>query len=180
MRAAASHASHDGSINAWDELSEENPLLASEGERRVPQVLKSFCRVMFRAWNLCRLLGFAPIRRHVGGSPRSHGNFGARCICNHGLTMDPTIASSPIRRLYSMNITSAVLARHPGRLLCAGLVLTLASTVSRADERCQQLVALNQQYAGVQLTSVQKQLKSQLVAWYKQNCRSSQSADARH
>ena len=37
-------------------------------------------------------------------------------------------------------------------------------------ERCQQLEALNRQYAGVTLTSSQQQLKRQLVAWYRQNC----------
>ena len=54
--------------------------------------------------------------------------------------------------------------------LCAALVLSVASTASFADERCGQLVALNKQYAGVKLTDEQKQLKVQLVAWYKENC----------
>jgi hypothetical protein len=53
--------------------------------------------------------------------------------------------------------------------LCVGVFLTLASPAARADERCQQLVALNQQYIGVALTGDQKQLKHQLVAWYKAN-----------
>jgi hypothetical protein len=78
-----------------------------------------------------------------------------------------------------MDLTSTVFARHSRRLLCAGLFLTIAPTTGLADERCRQLEALNQQYAGVQLTSTQKQLKSQLVAWYKQNCRLSRSAEAR-
>jgi hypothetical protein len=78
-----------------------------------------------------------------------------------------------------MDLTSTVFARHSRRLLCAGLFLTAASTAALADERCQQLEALNQQYAGVQLTSTQKQLKSHLVAWYKQNCRLTRSAETR-
>ena len=78
-----------------------------------------------------------------------------------------------------MDLTVTAIARHSRRLLCAGLFLTVASTAALADDRCQQLVALNQQYAGVQLTSAQKLLKSQLVAWYRQNCRSTRSADAR-
>ena len=78
-----------------------------------------------------------------------------------------------------MHLTSIVFARRSRCLLCAGLFLTVASTTALADERCQQLEALNQQYAGVQLTSTQKQLKSQLVAWYKQNCRPTRSAEAR-
>jgi hypothetical protein len=76
-----------------------------------------------------------------------------------------------------MDLTSTAFARHVRRQLCAGLFLALASTTVLADERCKQLEALNQQYAGVQLTSTQKQLKSQLVAWYKQNCRPTRSAD---
>jgi hypothetical protein len=78
-----------------------------------------------------------------------------------------------------MDLTLTVFALHSRRLLCAGLFLTVVSTAALADDRCQQLVALNQQYAGVQLTSMQKQLKSQLVAWYRQNCRPTRSADAR-
>jgi len=78
-----------------------------------------------------------------------------------------------------MDLTFTVFTRHSRRLLCAGLFLTVASTAALADDRCLQLEALNQQYAGVQLTSAQKQLKSQLVAWYKQNCRPIRSAEAR-
>ena len=78
-----------------------------------------------------------------------------------------------------MDLTLTDFVRHSRRLLYAGLLLTVASTAAPADDRCQQLVTLNQQYAGVQLTSAQKLLKSQLVSWYRQNCRSTRSADAR-
>jgi hypothetical protein len=78
-----------------------------------------------------------------------------------------------------MDLTSTVFACHSRRLLCAGLFLSVASTAALADARCQQLETLNQQYAGVQLTSTQKQHKSQMVAWYKQNCRLTRSADTR-
>ena len=50
---------------------------------------------------------------------------------------------------------------------------------NRLHERCKQLVELNRQYAGVQLTSAQKQLKKKLVAWYAQNCRT-RRANATH
>jgi hypothetical protein len=53
--------------------------------------------------------------------------------------------------------------------LGAGLLLSTVSTAS-ADERCGQLVRLNRQYRGVALTNEQKQIKVQLVAWYKENC----------
>jgi hypothetical protein len=54
--------------------------------------------------------------------------------------------------------------------LGAGLLLSVVSSPGRADERCGQLVRLNKQYRGVALTDEQKQLKVQLVAWYKENC----------
>jgi hypothetical protein len=54
--------------------------------------------------------------------------------------------------------------------LGAGLLLSSVSSPARADERCGQLVRLNKQYRGVALTDEQKQLKVQLVAWYKENC----------
>ena len=64
-------------------------------------------------------------------------------------------------------------------MLFAGFVLATASTEAFADERCAQLVALNQQYAGVTLTSEQQVLKRKLVAWYQANCGStSRSASA--
>ena len=64
--------------------------------------------------------------------------------------------------------TTAALARPA---LYAGLFLALAATHAYAqDERCQQLVALHNQYKGVVLTGYQQQLKTQMVAWYKANC----------
>jgi hypothetical protein len=74
-----------------------------------------------------------------------------------------------------MVLTSTTLLRP---VLCAGLFLAVAATTASADERCQQLVALNQQYKGVALTSDQKQLKAQLVSWYKTNCGNTRSASA--
>jgi len=55
-------------------------------------------------------------------------------------------------------------------MLCAGLFLCLTPSAGFADERCAQLVALRNQYAGVVLTEEQKQIKFQLVAWYRANC----------
>jgi hypothetical protein len=67
-------------------------------------------------------------------------------------------------------------ARHSRTALAAALMLGFASTAAFADERCQQLEALARQYAGVTLTSVQQQMKRQMVAWYKQNCRTRRAA----
>jgi hypothetical protein len=60
-------------------------------------------------------------------------------------------------------------------LLCAGVFFAVGGT-AMADERCQQLEALNRQYAGVALTAEQKKIKRQLVAWYHQNCKSQRRA----
>ncbi len=77
-----------------------------------------------------------------------------------------------------MQVTTTAFARHSRRALCAGLFLTIASTAAMADDRCRQLEALNQQYAGVSLTADQQQLKRRLVAWYKANCGSVRRAAA--
>ena len=56
-------------------------------------------------------------------------------------------------------------------LLCAGLLLSIATTAAFAQEgQCAQLVALDMQYRGVALTPVQKTLKAQLLSWYRENC----------
>lgn len=65
-----------------------------------------------------------------------------------------------------------VFARPSRSLFCAAFLLTLSTTTSLADTRCQQLEALHRQYLGVTLTSTQQQLKRKLVAWYNANCRS--------
>jgi hypothetical protein len=53
--------------------------------------------------------------------------------------------------------------RRLAPFICIGILLSFASTAAFADERCAQLVALNKQYAGVALTSEQKDIKVQLV-----------------
>ena len=63
--------------------------------------------------------------------------------------------------------------------LSAVLLLAVTATASRADERCSQLESLARQYAGVQLTVYQQQMKRQLTAWYHENCTSRRVA-ARH
>ncbi len=55
--------------------------------------------------------------------------------------------------------------------LCAGLFLSLTSTASMADYRCQQLEELHKQYIGVSLTTDQQALKRKLVSWYNANCK---------
>jgi hypothetical protein len=67
-------------------------------------------------------------------------------------------------------------ARLSRTVLATALMLGFASTAALADERCQQLEALARQYAGVTLTSAQQQMKRQMVAWYKQNCRTRRAA----
>jgi hypothetical protein len=62
------------------------------------------------------------------------------------------------------------MSRRCAPALFAGLFLCLGSSAGFADERCAQLVALRNQYSGVTLTDEQKQIKVQLVAWYRANC----------
>lgn len=40
-----------------------------------------------------------------------------------------------------------------------------------AAEKCRYLEDLNRQYAGQALTPGQQQLRQELVAWYRQNCK---------
>jgi hypothetical protein len=67
-------------------------------------------------------------------------------------------------------------------LRCAvlvGLLTATSGTGALSNEgNCQRLEDLARQYAGVQLTSSQQQLKRRLVAWYNGNCRT-RNADAR-
>jgi hypothetical protein len=68
---------------------------------------------------------------------------------------------------------------RPVVLLTAAGFLTISSTASMSNNaNCRRLEDLARQYAGVQLTSQQQQLKRRLVAWYNSNCRT-RSADAR-
>jgi hypothetical protein len=54
----------------------------------------------------------------------------------------------------------------------------MASTIAAANDNCLRLEALDRQYRGVALTPDQKNLKRQLVAWYKKNCGHSRRASA--
>jgi hypothetical protein len=69
-----------------------------------------------------------------------------------------------------MDLTSTVFVRLSRAALSAGIFLTFCSTGALSNEKCQQLENLARQYAGVELTSLQKQLKRKLVAWYFKNC----------
>jgi hypothetical protein len=64
----------------------------------------------------------------------------------------------------------AVHARRFAPVLCAGILLSVASTTAFADERCAKLIALDREYRGVALTEEQKAIKVQLVSWYRANC----------
>jgi hypothetical protein len=61
-------------------------------------------------------------------------------------------------------------ARQSGMVFAAELILTLSSNAAPGTESCEQLVALSNQYAGVDLTSTQKQYKRKMTAWYVINC----------
>jgi hypothetical protein len=69
-----------------------------------------------------------------------------------------------------MDHFSSALARQSRAVLSAGLILAFSSNVALSAENCERLEALAAQYAGAELTSVQKQLKRKLVTWYATNC----------
>jgi hypothetical protein len=60
------------------------------------------------------------------------------------------------------------------------LLLTAASgTQALSNEaNCRRLEDLARQYAGIQLTNSQQQLKRRLVSWYNGNCKRARRADA--
>jgi hypothetical protein len=69
-----------------------------------------------------------------------------------------------------MDLTSSRFGRLSRTAISAGLFLTITSTEALSNEKCRQLENLARQYAGVELTGPQKQLKRKLVAWYYKNC----------
>ena len=75
--------------------------------------------------------------------------------------------------------TSNALVRHFRAIIAAGLLITVSGTGAVSNENCQRLEALAREYAGVQLTSAQQQIKRRMVSWYKKNCGRTQSADIR-
>jgi hypothetical protein len=64
----------------------------------------------------------------------------------------------------------SALARQSVVVLSAGLILASTPNAAVSAENCQRLETLAQQYAGVDLTGAQKQLKHKLAAWYSTNC----------
>jgi len=68
-----------------------------------------------------------------------------------------------------MNRFPVALVHYFGAALCGGLLVFSSSAAFSSDD-CRRLEVLAHQYAGVQLTSGQKQIKRQMVAWYSTNC----------
>ena len=65
-------------------------------------------------------------------------------------------------------------------LMAAGLLIATSNTGALSNEsQCRQLEDLARQYAGVKLTSDQRQLKRKLVAWYNGNCKRMRNVHAR-
>ena len=64
-------------------------------------------------------------------------------------------------------------------LVAAGLLTAASGTGALSNEgNCRRLEGLSRQYAGVQLTGSQQQLKRKMVAWYNGNCVRMRRADA--
>ena len=65
-------------------------------------------------------------------------------------------------------------------VMAAGLFVATSATSALSNEsNCRRLEDLARQYAGVQLTSEQRQLKRKLVAWYNGNCKRTRDVHAR-
>jgi hypothetical protein len=54
--------------------------------------------------------------------------------------------------------------------LSAGLILAFAWNATLSAQNCERLEAIASQYAGVELTSAQSQLKRKMVTWYSTHC----------
>jgi hypothetical protein len=77
-----------------------------------------------------------------------------------------------------MGRTGRVLVRPAIPLIGAGLFLAMSGTAALSSENnCRRLEDLARQYAGVQLTDKQQQLKRRLVAWYNGNCKQMRSVE---
>jgi hypothetical protein len=105
----------------------------------------------------------------------------------------PHLAARMLMLFSARTELKVMLARSPAnisgtlmkRLLSATILaislsgfVAFVPTRSFADERCQQLLALRAQFAGVELTSDQKQMKVKLVSWYYTHCRRHHEARA--
>ena len=69
-----------------------------------------------------------------------------------------------------MDHVPCALARESRAVLYAGLILAFSSNAAFSTENCQRLEILAAQYAGVDLTSAQKQFKRKMVVWYSMHC----------
>jgi hypothetical protein len=75
---------------------------------------------------------------------------------------------------------SNALVRPIVPVIAAGLLIAMSCTGALSNENnCRQLEDLARQYAGVQLTSQQQQIKRRLVGWYNVNCKRTRSVQAR-
>ena len=65
-------------------------------------------------------------------------------------------------------------------VIATSFLIAMSGTAALSNEsNCRRLEDLARQYAGVQLTSEQKQLKRRLVAWYQDNCKRTRTVQAR-
>jgi hypothetical protein len=75
--------------------------------------------------------------------------------------------------------TGIAFARLCSLAVAAALLTALSGSAASSSDNCRRLEDLARQYAGVQLTSEQQQIKRRLVAWYKSNCKPMQRSAQR-
>ena len=78
-----------------------------------------------------------------------------------------------------MGRTGRVFVRPLVVAVAVSLSIAASASAALSNDNCRYLEDLARQYAGVQLTSDQKQIKRKLVAWYNGNCKRTRSAEAR-
>ena len=73
--------------------------------------------------------------------------------------------------------TGQVFARSAIHIIAACSLIAMSGTAALSNENnCRRLENLAREYAGVQLTSQQQQLKRRLVGWYNRNCKTRSAA----
>jgi len=78
--------------------------------------------------------------------------------------------------MITSRIGSELLRRAMLMSAVAFVMATGGSPALSSEHNCRRLEALARQYAGVQLTTQQQQLKRRLVTWYNGNCTRTRSA----
>jgi hypothetical protein len=105
---------------------------------------------------------------------------GGECHSSLSNPSQSSKAFDPKRKGLIVVQISNALVRPIVPVIAAGLLIAMSCADALSNEsNCRQLEDLARQYAGVQLTSQQQQIKRRLVGWYNDNCKRTRSVQAR-